>query len=140
MSHEEAGCRMGVSIATFGRIVQRARKIIADALINGKAINIESSKEGVGKTSVSVNLSIALAGKGYKVRIMDVDLHGPDVPRMLGLEGMLTLNQNQKLTPMSFSENLQAVSVKSLTQNKDDAIIWRGPIKHSAKGNSSKEN
>ena len=68
------------------------------------------------------------------------DLHGPDVPRMLGLEGMLTLNQSQKLTPMSFSENLQAVSVKSLTQNKDDAIIWRGPIKHSAKGNSSKEN
>ena len=51
---------------------------------------------------------------------------------MLGLEGMLTLNQNQKLTPMSFSENLQAVSVESLTQNKDDAIIWRGPIKHSA--------
>ena len=93
---------------------------------------VMSGKGGVGKTSVSVNLSIALAGKGYKVGIMDVDLHGPDVPRMLGLEGMLTLNQNQKLTPMSYSENLQAVSVESLTQNKDDAIIWRGPIKHSA--------
>ena len=93
---------------------------------------VMSGKGGVGKTSVSVNLGIALANKGYKVGIMDVDLHGPDVPRMLGLEGMLTLNQNQKLTPMSYSENLQAVSVESLTQNKDDAIIWRGPIKHSA--------
>lgn len=93
---------------------------------------VMSGKGGVGKTSVSVNLSIALAGKGYKVGIMDVDLHGPDIPRMLGLEGMLTLNQNQKLTPMSYSENLQAVSVESLTLNKDDAIIWRGPIKHSA--------
>ncbi len=93
---------------------------------------VMSGKGGVGKTSVSVNLSIALAGKGYKVGIMDVDLHGPDIPRMLGLEGMLTLNQNQKLAPMSYSENLQAVSVESLTQNKDDAIIWRGPIKHSA--------
>ena len=93
---------------------------------------VMSGKGGVGKTSVSVNLSIALASKGYKVGIMDVDLHGPDVPRMLGLEGMLTLNQNQKLTPMSYSENLKAVSVESLTQNKDDAIIWRGPIKHSA--------
>jgi Mrp family chromosome partitioning ATPase len=93
---------------------------------------VMSGKGGVGKTSVSVNLGIALADKGYKVGIMDVDLHGPDVPRMLGLEGMLTLNQNQKLTPMSYSENLQAVSVESLTQNKDDAIIWRGPIKHSA--------
>lgn len=93
---------------------------------------VMSGKGGVGKTSVSVNLSIALAAKGYKVGIMDVDLHGPDVPRMLGLEGMLALNQNQKLTPISFSENLKAVSVESLTQNKDDAIIWRGPIKHSA--------
>ncbi|HUV50106.1 MAG TPA: Mrp/NBP35 family ATP-binding protein [Anaerolineae bacterium] len=95
-------------------------------------IIVMSGKGGVGKTSVSVNLAIALADKGYKVGIMDVDLHGPDIPRMLGLEGMLTLNQNQKLTPMSFSENLQAVSVESLTLNKDDAIIWRGPIKHSA--------
>ncbi len=93
---------------------------------------VMSGKGGVGKTSVSVNLSMALAGKGYKVGIMDVDLHGPDVPRMLGLEGMLTLNPNQKLVPMNFSENLQAVSVESLTQNKDDAIIWRGPLKHSA--------
>ena len=93
---------------------------------------VMSGKGGVGKTSVSVNLAIALAGKGYKVGIMDVDLHGPDVPRMLGLKGMLTLSKNQKLMPMSYSENLQAVSVESLTQNKDEAIIWRGPLKHSA--------
>ena len=105
-------------------LVEKSLQKIKNKLI------VMSGKGGVGKTSVSVNLSIALAGKGYKVGIMDVDLHGPDVPRMLGLEGMLTLNQ--KLTPMSFSENLQAVSVESLTQNKDDAIIWRGPIKHSA--------
>jgi Mrp family chromosome partitioning ATPase len=107
-------------------LVEKSLQKIKNKLI------VMSGKGGVGKTSVSVNLSIALAGKGYKVGIMDVDLHGPDVPRMLGLEGMLTLNQNQKLTPMSYSENLQAVSVESLTQNKDDAIIWRGPIKHSA--------
>ena len=107
-------------------LVEESLKKIKNKLI------VMSGKGGVGKTSVSVNLSIALAAKGYKVGIMDVDLHGPDVPRMLGLEGMLTLNQKQKLIPMSFSENLQAVSVESLTLNKDDAIIWRGPIKHSA--------
>jgi len=94
-------------------LVEKSLQKIKNKLI------VMSGKGGVGKTSVSVNLSIALAGKGYKVGIMDVDLHGPDVPRMLGLEGMLTLNQNQKLTPMSYSENLQAVSVESLTQNKD---------------------
>jgi Mrp family chromosome partitioning ATPase len=86
----------------------------------------------VGKTSTSVNLAMAIAKKGFKVGIMDVDLHGPDVPRMLGLKGMLDLSENNKLNPMSYSENLKAVSIESLTASKDDAIIWRGPLKYSA--------
>jgi ATP-binding protein involved in chromosome partitioning len=94
-------------------------------------IIVMSGKGGVGKTSVSVNLSIALANKGFKVGLMDVDLHGPDIPRMLGFKGMLDLSKNQKLNPISYSENLKAVSIESLTPDKDCAIIWRGPIKHS---------
>jgi Mrp family chromosome partitioning ATPase len=93
---------------------------------------VMSGKGGVGKTSVSVNLAIALANKGFKVGIMDVDLHGPDVPRMLGLEGMIGASENQKLAPMPYSENLKAISIESLMPNKDDAVIWRGPLKHSA--------
>ena len=91
-----------------------------------------SGKGGVGKTSTSVNLSMALADKGFNVGIMDVDLHGPDVPRMLGLKGMLDLSQNNKLNPMRYSENLKVVSIESLIASKDDAIIWRGPLKYSA--------
>lgn len=91
-----------------------------------------SGKGGVGKTSVSVNLAIALADRGFSVGIMDVDLHGPDVPRMLGLKGMLDLGKNQKLSPMNYSSNLKAVSIESLSASKDDAIIWRGPLKNSA--------
>jgi ATP-binding protein involved in chromosome partitioning len=93
---------------------------------------VMSGKGGVGKTSTSVNLAIALANKGYQVGIMDVDLHGPDVPRMMGLKGMLDLSNNKKLEPMLRMKNLKVISIESLTMSKDEAIIWRGPIKYSA--------
>lgn len=94
---------------------------------------VMSGKGGVGKTSVSVNLAIALAKKGYQVGIMDVDLHGPDVPRMLGLKGEVAASKDMpKLTPMSYSDNLKAISMECFMPNKDDAVIWRGPLKHSA--------
>ena len=95
-------------------------------------IIIMSGKGGVGKTSTSVNLSIALASSGHQVGIMDVDLHGPDVPRMLGINGTPELNQNKKLSPLRYSDYLRAISIESFTPGKDDAIIWRGPLKYAA--------
>jgi len=93
---------------------------------------VMSGKGGVGKSSVTVNLAMALAKKGFKVGIMDVDIHGPDIPRMLGVNNeMLGVNAERKLTPLHYSENLSAVSIESLSASKDDAIIWRGPVKHS---------
>lgn len=106
--------------------VDRSLKKIKNKLI------VLSGKGGVGKTSVSVNVAIALANKGFNVGIMDVDLHGPDVPRMLGLKGMLGMSKNNKLDPMKYSNNLKVVSIESLIASKDDAIIWRGPLKYSA--------
>ncbi len=108
---------------------EQARRSLAR--IKNKII-VMSGKGGVGKSSVSVNLAIALAGKGLRIGLMDVDVHGPDIPRMLGLSGMMAANANRKLDPMRFSDNLSAVSIESLMPNKDDAIIWRGPVKHGA--------
>ncbi len=101
------------------------------AKIKNKFI-IMSGKGGVGKTSVSVNIAMALANKGFKVGLLDVDIHGPDIPRMLGFSGMLNANDKGKIKPMSYSENLAAVSMESLMPDKDEAIIWRGPMKHTA--------
>ena len=117
---------------------QKKTKTKQDAAVDSSLKKIKnkyivlSGKGGVGKTSTSVNLSMALANKGFNVGIMDVDLHGPDVPRMLGLKGMLDLTKNHKLNPIRYSENLKVVSIESMIASKDDAIIWRGPLKYSA--------
>jgi Mrp family chromosome partitioning ATPase len=93
---------------------------------------IMSGKGGVGKTSVSVNLALALARKGYQVGLLDVDLHGPDIPHMLGISGMLTADDSRKMVPIPYSDHLKIISMESLMPNRDEAIIWRGPVKHAA--------
>ena len=96
-----------------------------------RKIIVMSGKGGVGKSSTAVNLAIALAIRGARVGLLDVDLHGPDIPRMLGLDGVLDMNSEQLLVPKKYNENLAAVSVESLTGGRDDALIWRGPVKYS---------
>jgi ATP-binding protein involved in chromosome partitioning len=105
---------------------------VKNSLNNIKSkIIVMSGKGGVGKSSTTVNLAIALALKGARVGLLDVDLHGPDIPRMLGFNGVLDMNGEQQLIPKKYNENLAAVSVDSLTGGRDDALIWRGPVKYS---------
>jgi len=110
---------------------QKPDGLAPDALkkISRKFI-VMSGKGGVGKTSVSVNLAIALANMGYNVGLLDVDIHGPDVPQMLGISGILSVDLDKKMVPMRYGDNLKVVSMEFLTHNKDEAIIWRGPVKH----------
>jgi ATP-binding protein involved in chromosome partitioning len=94
-------------------------------------ILVMSGKGGVGKSSVAAYLAVMLAGRGFKVGLMDVDLHGPSIPRMLGLKGGIQPSFHPgKAMPVHFSSNLQVISIESLMgENKDAATIWRGPLK-----------
>jgi ATP-binding protein involved in chromosome partitioning len=94
-------------------------------------ILVMSGKGGVGKSSVAAYLSVALANKGYKVGLMDVDLHGPSIPRLLGLRGNIGPGtQNGKAHPVKYLPNMEVISIETLMgENKDLATIWRGPLK-----------
>jgi ATP-binding protein involved in chromosome partitioning len=94
-------------------------------------ILVMSGKGGVGKSSIAAYLAIFLANKGYKVGLMDVDLHGPSIPRLLGLKGGIMPSAREgKAIPVQYLPNLEVISIEALMgENKDLATIWRGPLK-----------
>ena len=91
---------------------------------------ILSGKGGVGKSTIAAYLSVGLAKKGYQVGLMDVDLHGPSIPRLLGLKGEIVSSPGlKKGIPLSYLPNMQVMSIEALLGDKDTATIWRGPLK-----------
>lgn len=95
-------------------------------------IMVMSGKGGVGKSTVATNLAVSLALRGYEVGILDADLHGPDVPRMLGIENQHLTGQQGSVNPVEVFKGLKAVSMALFARDPDKAIIWRGPAKHTA--------
>jgi len=94
-------------------------------------ILVMSGKGGVGKSSVAAYLSVALAKRGYRVGLVDVDLHGPSIPRLLGLKGDIRPSFHPgKVIPVNFLPNMEVMSIEVLMgEDKDAATIWRGPLK-----------
>jgi len=91
-------------------------------------IVVLSGKGGVGKSTVAVNLATALMLSGKRVGLLDVDIHGPSIPTMLGLEREKIQGSEGGLLPIAVG-GLKIMSLGFLLQNQDDAVIWRGPMK-----------
>jgi len=93
-------------------------------------VAIGSGKGGVGKSTISVNLALALAGEGLRVGILDADVYGPSVPLMLGLTGQPMVSADEKLLPLT-KHDLKVMSM-GLLLRPDQAVVWRGPMVHGA--------
>jgi ATP-binding protein involved in chromosome partitioning len=93
-------------------------------------IMVMSGKGGVGKSTVAANLAVSLARKGYEVGILDADVHGPNIPKMLGLDKEKLIGTAQGMLPIPLYPNLKVLSMAFLLPNEDAPVVWRGPLKH----------
>ncbi len=116
MECSQAGNDRSAAVQT--RMAQIKHKII-----------VLSGKGGVGKSTVAVNLATSLALEGKRVGLLDVDLHGPTVPQLLGLTGHPTIAAGDVLSPVEVGENLKVMSIGFLLGETDGAVVWRGPMK-----------
>jgi ATP-binding protein involved in chromosome partitioning len=93
-------------------------------------ILVMSGKGGVGKSTIAAYLAAGLAKRGFRVGLMDVDLHGPSIPRLLGLKGSIQASAvSKKGIPLKYLPNMEVMSIESLLGDRDAATIWRGPLK-----------
>jgi ATP-binding protein involved in chromosome partitioning len=91
---------------------------------------VMSGKGGVGKSTIAAYLAVGLAKRDYQIGLMDVDLHGPSIPRLLGLKGNIQSSaESKKGIPIGYLPNMQVMSIEPLLGDKDTATIWRGPLK-----------
>ncbi|MFZ2497739.1 P-loop NTPase [Methanosarcina sp.] len=107
-------------------------KIIVNLRRIKRKIMIMSGKGGVGKSTVAANLAIGLALRGYRVGLLDCDIHGPTIPTIFGLESERPNVNEEGIIPIQVLPNLSVMSIGFLLENKDSPVIWRGPAKMGA--------
>ncbi|MFA7095915.1 MAG: iron-sulfur cluster carrier protein ApbC [Gammaproteobacteria bacterium] len=115
--------QVNVSWQIVSHAVQKGVKPIQNVK---NIIAVSSGKGGVGKSTVSVNLALALSAEGASVGILDADIYGPSQPRMLGIQGRPESKDGKSLEPMT-SYHLQAMSIGFLI-DEETPMIWRGPM------------
>ncbi|MGD2185318.1 MAG: Mrp/NBP35 family ATP-binding protein [Desulfobacterales bacterium] len=97
-----------------------------------RKVMVMSGKGGVGKSTVAINLAAGMVSRGYQVGILDADIHGPNVPRMLGIENRRLLGSDGSIEPVEVFKGFKAVSLGLFGDDPNKAIVWRGPLKHVA--------
>ncbi|HOP06333.1 MAG TPA: Mrp/NBP35 family ATP-binding protein [candidate division Zixibacteria bacterium] len=139
------GALEGVSevVVEFGVMTDEQRQALKDKLGYGKKdredaaekvkfakrfIAVASGKGGVGKSTITANLAVAMAKMGYKVGLLDADVYGFSIPHMIGLEGQPTVIDD-KMVPLRWGNNLQVVSMGFFV-GPDEPVVWRGPMLH----------
>lgn len=134
----ERDARRAVQVMTGAKNVQIA---VTSRVQNLKPVDISgnqfkhviavgSGKGGVGKSTIAVNLAVSLAEEGASVGLLDADIYGPNIPRMLGVESLPTTGEGEKVNPAN-SHGIKVVSIGFLVQD-GQPLIWRGPMLHSA--------
>jgi Mrp family chromosome partitioning ATPase len=93
-------------------------------------ILVLSGKGGVGKSTVAVNLAVSLAISGKSIGLLDIDIHGPSIPKILSLEDAVVGTTGEAIVPVGVMVNLKVMSIGFLLRDADDAVIWRGPMKY----------
>ncbi|MDQ7784806.1 MAG: Mrp/NBP35 family ATP-binding protein [Desulfomonilaceae bacterium] len=107
--------------------------MLADSLTRiENTLMILSGKGGVGKSTVAVNVAAALAASDRQVGLLDIDIHGPSIPTLLNLERSVVPGTSEKgLIPVRYNDNLKVMSIEFVLKDQsDEAVIWRGPMKH----------
>jgi len=107
-------------------------KLVANMRAIKNKIMVMSGKGGVGKSTVAANLAAQLALKGFKVGLLDSDIHGPSIPKMFGIEDTRPEVDEKGIVPVPVTENLKVMSIALLLEDKDSPVIWRGPAKIAA--------
>ncbi|NWF94466.1 MAG: Mrp/NBP35 family ATP-binding protein [Syntrophaceae bacterium] len=95
-------------------------------------ILVMSGKGGVGKSTVATNLAVTLSLEGFQVGLLDADIHGPNIPKMLGIESSHVEGSGQGMIPVEVLPNLKVISMAFFIGDRDNPVVWRGPLKHSA--------
>jgi Mrp family chromosome partitioning ATPase len=96
----------------------------------GYKLLVMSGKGGVGKSTVAAYTALGLASRGYRVGLLDVDLHGPSIPRILGITDKAeVLETEERIRPVIIDHGLKVLSVEMLMPDRDSSVIWRGPLK-----------